>query len=162
PAGDGYGTVTVTKAGRVNLAGTLADGTKISQSAGLSKDGQWAFYAPLYAGAGSGMGWFRLMHQPQTDITGSLTWIKTSNSKNKFYPSGFTSETSVVGSAYKPSKGSANLTFENGDVVLGSGNLDKLIVNHVQVDANNHVKNLSDNKLSLALAANKGTFRGKV
>src|SRR5205085_192782 len=59
-------------------------------------------------------------------------------------------------------KGTAILTFENGDVVLGGGNLDKLIVNHVQVDANNHVKNLGDNKLSLTLAANKGTFRGKI
>jgi len=57
PAGYGYGTVSVNKAGKASLVGTLADGTKISQAGVLSKEGWWPFYVSLYAGQGSAMSW---------------------------------------------------------------------------------------------------------
>jgi hypothetical protein len=39
PSGDGYGLVTISPTGWVILAGTLGDGTKISQSVPVSTNG---------------------------------------------------------------------------------------------------------------------------
>src|SRR5206468_3396655 len=41
PGGDGYGTVKVDAGGNVLFTGTLADGTKVSQSSALSRQGFW-------------------------------------------------------------------------------------------------------------------------
>src|ERR1041385_1140137 len=48
PAADGYGTVTVTTAGRISLSGSLADGTKITQSTSLATNGLWPLFVSLY------------------------------------------------------------------------------------------------------------------
>jgi hypothetical protein len=53
PAGDGYGTVVVNPSGQASFRGSLADGTTVSLSAPVSKNGHWPFYLPLYRGAGS-------------------------------------------------------------------------------------------------------------
>ena len=44
PAGDSYGTVTVTASGKLKLAGALADSTKVAQSAVASASGEWPRY----------------------------------------------------------------------------------------------------------------------
>ena len=53
PAGDSFGTLKVSSAGQVKFVGTLADGTKVSQSATLSQAGYWPLHIPLYSGNGS-------------------------------------------------------------------------------------------------------------
>src|SRR5262249_25582069 len=57
PVADGYGTVSVTTAGRLSLAGLLADGTKITESTSLSTNGQWPLFGSLYNGMGSVVSW---------------------------------------------------------------------------------------------------------
>ena len=49
PQGNGYGTREGECAGQVEFKphGTLADGTKITQTAAVSKDGTWPIYVPL-------------------------------------------------------------------------------------------------------------------
>ncbi len=49
PQGTGYGTIAVSKAGLVRLAGTLGDGTAISAGGPLTAAGEFSVYIPLYA-----------------------------------------------------------------------------------------------------------------
>ena len=45
PGGFGCGTVSINPAGLIMMKGNLADGTAMSQSVSVSKDGRWPFYA---------------------------------------------------------------------------------------------------------------------
>ena len=163
PAGGGYGTIVVSKAGRVKFAGSLADGTKVSLSTSLSSDGSWPCYISLYGGQGSVMGWNLFLDHVQTDVAGSVTWIKPVNAKSKNYLAGFTNETSLVGSVYRaPASGAGVVGFTSGEVTLGGGNLDKPIVNQVSIDSKGRVKNPGGDKLTLSFSPSQGTFRGKI
>src|SRR5436190_5917949 len=147
PGGFGNGTVSVSKAGKVKLTGTLADGTKISQGSTISQGGLWPFYLSLYAGKGCALSWITFSKESLTDLHGTFTWMKAAGAKSKSYPAGFSNETEVLGSAYHaPASGTRVLSFETGDVTLGGGNLENIVNNHVTVDGKNRVKNLSDNK----------------
>ena len=73
PAGDSFGSLKVDVAGRVKFAGTLADGTKVSQTASLSKGGYWPLYVPLYSGNGSLMSWLAFASTTNSDLSGRLT-----------------------------------------------------------------------------------------
>src|SRR5262249_1337184 len=100
PGGDGFGTVTITPRGGLTFAGTLGDGTRTSQTTILTTSGQWPFYSALYAGKGSILGWLTFSNQADSDITGPVDWFKLPQPASKFYPAGFTNQTSVAGSAY--------------------------------------------------------------
>ena len=160
PGGDGYGTVSVSTAGAIKLAATLADGTKLSQSAVATTDGEWPLYASLYSGQGEILGWLSLTNPPDAGIGGEVDWIKSPISNAKLYPGGFNFETSVIGSIYY-SKASPLIGFNNGMVVLNGANLASPITNNVSVSATK-VTNLSTNKLTLKLTSSKGTFTGSV
>jgi hypothetical protein len=71
PAGAGYATLTADRAGRVNLVGSLADGTKISQSAYVSRDGEWPLYIALYGNGGSVLSWLSFLRMCTGTSTGS-------------------------------------------------------------------------------------------
>jgi len=147
PAADGYGTLTVSTAGRVSLAGTLADGTKISQSTSLSTNGLWPLFVSLYSGQGSIVSWVSFTNSAQSALSGNVNWIKPLAPAAKFYPAGFTNQTEIVGFAYhQPPKGTAILDFNSGAVSFSGGNLAQNITNHILLDGNNHVNNLDANK----------------
>ena len=62
-------TLTVATSGQVTFAGTLADGTTVSQSAKLSQYGQWPLYASLNSGKGQLRGWLgRCLGTDPTDL----------------------------------------------------------------------------------------------
>ena len=51
PGGDGYALITVDAAGRVTAFGDLGDGLPLQPvTAGISKNGDWPFYVPVYKG----------------------------------------------------------------------------------------------------------------
>jgi len=140
PAGDGFGAIRVTTSGGAVFSGSLADGTKVTQSAGLAKDGSWPFYASMYAGNGSLVSWLTISKQPDAtpDITGLMSWIKQSGSPSKAYLSGFTTEAHAVGAVYaRPSNpsqhiiglNSAEIAFTDGDL------LDAPFTNSIPIDA---------------------------
>lgn len=163
PSADGYGTVTVTTAGRLSLAGSLADGTKITQSTSLSTNGQWPLFISLYNGHGSIVSWVTFTNLAQTALSGSLNWIKPLNPTAKYYPAGFTNQTQLLGFAYQqPAKGNGVLDFSGGAVTLDGGNLARSITNLVLLDANNRVNNLDANKLSMTITLPTGAFRGTI
>jgi hypothetical protein len=163
PAGDGFGIVTVTPAGLVTLTGTLADGTPVSQSTTLSKSGQWALYAPVYAfGRGSMLGWLSFTNTLSSDISGLLSWIRPVIPTTPQFTTGFAVTTEAVGSLYiPPANESPILNMGTGIVALGDGALVQSFTNQIQLNANNTVANLSNNGLQLTFNTGNGLFAGK-
>ncbi|HWD91106.1 MAG TPA: S8 family serine peptidase [Verrucomicrobiae bacterium] len=156
PTGDGYGTVTVSTSGKIKLAGSLADGTKLSQSSTLSVNGQWPLYASLYAGQGQLLGWLTFTNSGSENPGGDIDWIKNAIPGAKFYPNGFNFDFHALGSIYNP--GAAPLIgFENGVVILTGGNLPNAITNNVTVAGTSAT---GANGLTLKLSSATGTFKG--
>jgi hypothetical protein len=162
PAGDGFGIVKVTTAGKVTLSGVLADGTSVSQSGTLTESGQWALYAPLYVGRGSVLGWLTFTNTPGGDIDGWVRWIRPVQPSIALYTMGFGVVTEAIGSQYiKPPAGTRVLDFTNGIVIFSYGNLSEPFTNQVQLSANGRIVNLSDNGLSLNVNTRNGMFSGR-
>jgi hypothetical protein len=158
PFGDGYGTVAVSTAGKIKLTGSLADGTKLSQSAVASVNGDWPLYVSLYAGQGQILGWLSLTNSGVENVGGDVSWIKAAMPTAKFYPSGFDFDTHATGSSYN-SAAVPLINFTSGVVILTGGNLSDGITSGVTV---NGISVTSTNKLTLKLSAAKGTFKGTV
>jgi len=96
PQNDGTGTVTVNASGQVKFKGVLGDGTKVSQSATASLDGDWPFYIPLYHQGGQIMGWLNFSGG---NVGGQTSWIKEPNAKSKTFQAGFDLNPVATGSA---------------------------------------------------------------
>jgi hypothetical protein len=158
PAGDGYGTVTVNTAGTVSFSGSLADGTKISQSSAISNQGEW----PLYFASkqGSILGWITFATSPDHDLSGSAKWTKLPLSTSKYYPAGFTNSVNVIGSIYRFTNGVPVLNFVNGLVALGGGNLAGGVTNGVSLDSASKITNLSSNALTMSVTTSSGLLKG--
>jgi hypothetical protein len=163
PNGDSYGTVTVDKTGKVKLTGSLADGTKITQTVTISKNGEWPLFIPLYAGQGSLFGWLNFATTATNDISGDVVWLKSNIPTARFYPAGFSLPGTAEGFRYHPpASGMGVLNFTSGSVVLSGGDLAPGVTNLIAIDARNHVTNLSSNRFSLTFKTSTGTFSGRV
>lgn len=116
PKGNGYGTLIVDGAGIARLAGALGDGTKVSASASLSKDGALPLFLSLYKTKGALFGVITFRDVTNvSDCDGPLTWIKTPVPTDALYPSGFTAHPTLVGSKYTaPPVGTRILNFQSG------------------------------------------------
>jgi hypothetical protein len=161
PGGEGYGTVVVSGAGQVTFSGSLADGSALSQSVPVSRDGRWPLYASLYTGKGSVWGWLAFdAYDPARSLQGELSWIKPAQLGIKYYPAGFTNEVTAVGSRYTQPAGLTNrvIHLTNGVVSFEGGNLSAPFTNLVSLTLSNRVINASSNTLSLTLSS--GLFSG--
>jgi len=163
PGGDGYGMVTLSPLGALKLAGKLADGTLLSQSIPASADGWWALYSALYASKGSLHGWMLFTNQPDSDISGELSWIKPALATSKYYPLGFTNASDAVGAFYAaPLTANRVVNITSGTVEFLHGNLIQPITNNVLLTTNNKIINLSSNKLTMTFTLASGLFKGSV
>jgi hypothetical protein len=136
PGGAGFGKVTVTPAGLASLAGTLSDGTVVAPAAaGVSRDGQWPLYIPLYGAGtfGSLSGWIDFTNAPGSSLQGTGAWFRT-NSSGRLYPHGFTNTVSITGSTFIPGSARTNVLGQtNLQVFLGGGNLPVALSNYVSL-----------------------------
>lgn len=161
PGGSGYGTVSVDGAGRVRLAGTLADGTKVSQSATLSGNGQWPLYVQVYGGQGLLLGWIDFTSTDRDDLGGGLSWIKPASARSKYYPQGFALQTIAFGARYqRPARGIPFLSFSDGQVLLRGGNLSEAILTDVRLGADGKAVDSSGTNLKLSCNPSSGWFKG--
>jgi len=162
PQGDGYGTATVGANGTVKFGGALADGTKISQSVTLSKNGEWPLYAPLYRGRGSVLSWVVFDAIRTNDVLhGLLSWIRPPGPAPKYYTNGFMAESLLTGWGYRnPGTTNRILVLTNGLLVLGGGNLGQVFTNKFILGPNNKVTNDGPNKLELTFTGRSGQFTG--
>jgi len=160
PGGDGYGAATVDVAGNVSLSGVLADGTSFTTAAVITGAGQWPFYASLYGGKGSLIGW--LAFATNGDLSGQLQWIKEAQPTAKYYPAGFTNRTDAAGSVYRCSNNAPVLGFTNGQVSLTGGNLLESLTHQIAIGAQDQITDLTANKAAFTLTASSGLFSGSV
>lgn len=164
PAGDGFGSLRVSTNGLAQFSGTLADGTKVSQSASVSRTGLWPFYVPLYSGQGSALSWLAFTNRPGDDLNGLMNWIRHTNMLSGYYRSGFTNQLQAVGSVYQPPLGATNhvLDLTNATVAFSGGNLSADFTNRISLGLSSRVSNLDSNRLSLSFSLASGTFQGSV
>jgi Subtilase family len=156
PAGDGYGAATVSTSGKIKFTGSLADGTKLSQSSAVSVNGNWPLYVSLYAGQGQILGWLSFTNSGGENPDGDVDWLKNAITGAKFYPNGFNFGLHTTGSIYNPAA-SPLINFANGMVVLTGGNLPNAVTNAVTVAGTSAT---GANKFSLKLSTANGTFKG--
>ncbi len=150
PGGDGYGLVALTTNGIVKPTGGKAgDFEKLkSVMTGISKNGDWPFYAAMYADSdartspvltaktfrGSVFGWLQFL--TNGTVSGTLFWNKNPQSTNSgYYDLGFTNSETIVGSSYtKPLLSpvlvsATNLNQYPYGLLLADGNLLATITN---------------------------------
>jgi uncharacterized delta-60 repeat protein len=160
PIGFGYGTILVDKTGGVRLQGALADGTKISQAAGLSEDGHWPLYLPLYGGEGSISGWVTFTNNGYADLGGLMTWSKPQLSRGAF-DSGIVVQASVHGSRYhRPAAGQRVLQIVDGQISLVDQNSQGVFAGRFGLRTDNQAVNLGSNQLGLKFNLDNGLFSG--
>jgi hypothetical protein len=161
PGGDGFGTVKIDGSGTVLLSGTLADGTKVTQSTTVSKQGIWPLYAAPYLGRGVILSWIQLADQVDSDLGGHLVWIKPAGVVGKYYPGGFTNDIWATGSRYQaPATGARALNMSEGKLVLRGGGLSGTVAHDLTLGTNNRVTMPTGTKLTLTLTPTTGLFKG--
>lgn len=149
PAGYGYGTMTVSAGGVVQWSGVLADGTKVSQTSAVSKDGLWPLYRSLYGGGGAVISWMQFnTNLPTSDVSGQFIWIK---------PAGFTNSLEAVGSAFTAPSGRPILNLTNLDLIFSGGGLQNAFTNSISLYSLNR---LSADRLKLSFSTSSGLFNG--
>ena len=123
PGGAGWAKVIVSPAGMASLAGALSDNTTVAPSAaGVSKDGRWPLYIPLYGTGtlGSLSGWVTFTNLPGLSLEGGAAWFRT-NSSGKLYPHGFTNHVSITGSTFTPGSAKTNVLGRTNFLITLSG-----------------------------------------
>ena len=164
PGGSSFGTVLVGKDGSAKFAGTLADGTKFTTKSGLSKDGWWPVYIPLYTGNGSIISLNLFSDETLSDLSGPFTWIKPAIATAKVYPAGFTVQPTLTGSYYRvPTNGVQSvLNFTAGTVDFTAGTLPGDFSTPVTLTFDGKVTDTGTNKLTLSITKTTGLFTGSV
>lgn len=162
PGGDGAGFVTATTNGVLTLAGTLGDGTPVTQGAALAREGDWPVFVPLYGGAGLLLGWGSVSaHHAPLDLKADLVWFKPPGLSGKRYPGGFAERVELRGARYaKPPRDTTPLNWTNGIVRLDAGTLDTTLIYDVLWVSNKLVVMTSTNNLWLTNALKSGLFGG--
>ncbi len=106
PGGDGWGMVSVDKAGVAKLAGRLGDGTAVTETGYLSGEDEVCFHRELYKtkpekGRIGGRVVFR--DEPGiSDFAGRMQWVKLEDTREKQYADGFDVEVTLLGSRFEP------------------------------------------------------------
>jgi hypothetical protein len=165
PGGAGFGKVTVTPAGLASLAGTLSDGTVVAPAAaGLSRNGLWPLYLPLYTAGtlGSLSGWVDFTNSPGSSLQGIGNWFRT-NSSGKLYPHGFTNTVSITGSTFTPGTTRTNVLGQtNLQVQLSGGNLPVALSNNVTLFPTGSLKTNGPgvSRLTLSVVPSSGLISG--
>ena len=158
PGGDSYGTIVVSSSGAISLKGVLSDGTKVTQKANLLTNGQWPFYAPLYAGHGSIFGWLTFSNGM---IDGTVEWFKPSGSGGKLYTGGFTNTSEAAGSSYVFTSGTPVLNFASGILAVSNGNLSNSFIEGFDLSTANKITS-TNTTLKMTITSSTGLFKGSV
>lgn len=158
PLGYGYGSITVDTAGNVKFSGTLADGTKVTQSATVSQNGQWPLFIPLYSGNGQFLSWQTFGNTGAQDVGGMFNWIKPATN-GKVYPAAFNVSGNAFGALYN-AKLAPITGFGGGLLQFTGGNLSSALANTIAIGPNNRVTNLGPQILTMTLTPNQGFFSG--
>jgi len=165
PAGFGCATLSINTSGLIAMKGNLADGTAMSQSVSVSKDGRWPFYvaypAPPAGNGGGVCGWLTFSNRPASALSGMLYWFRPEGKTPAVYQPGFTNTATVMGSSYY-SADKPLLALTNGQVTLDGGNLPFTLTNQIILEPNGTitVSPPNTNKLALTISKTTGAISG--
>jgi Bacterial Ig domain/Divergent InlB B-repeat domain len=161
PAGYGFGTVTVDALGTIIFNGTLGDGTRVSQTNFLSRDGHWPLSVWPYSGQGGLLGWLTFTNEADRDIRGQVSWFRAPQAAAKLYPKGISFDhwLDVTGSLYAATNGMPLLDWTNGLLELAGGNLSQNLTNGAMLATN---KLTGTNSLVLTITNVSGLFGGSL
>jgi hypothetical protein len=108
PEGAGYAMIKVTAAGAAQWSGRLADGSALTRSLRLGREGDLPLHGLFYQGTGSIQGWVKIQpdlpSKAASEVDGTLTWVKGDQgaSPSGLYRSGFPLHTlTVFGGTYR-------------------------------------------------------------
>jgi hypothetical protein len=139
PYGTSYGTITVNTSGAITFGGNLADGTTVSQSSSVSKDGRWPMYLPSSNPNESVFGWNYFTNQTLT-APAFVSWINVTNkAKAALYFFGFTNQEAAVVASYYTATDKPILSLTEGQVTLEGGDLPFTITNQIEWASNNTI-----------------------
>lgn len=165
PQGNGFGSLKVDASGKTRVMGSLADGTRFTQGAGISKETNWPFYVTLYRQSGSASGTIRFRDQPGvSDFDGPINWFRPANAAAKTFANGFSTQNELLGSTYGPTAPVLAVppAVENVVVNLGEGDLESDLQKTATLETNNRfvVLDSDDEKLRISVSATSGTLNG--
>lgn len=101
PAGTGFGKMTVSTKGAVVIVGKLGDGEPFAVGSFLTSDEEVPIYAPAYPkDKGYLAGLLAFGDQPDSEITGALSWKKPARDTDLLYPLGFNTTALFRGTRY--------------------------------------------------------------
>lgn len=170
PAGDGWGTMTVTPDGKAVLVITHGDGVKTTFASVVARRSGQPSILPIYAnlyttpikGAVCGEATFRDVADISDLDAAALHWWKPANPKDKRYPGGFSGPLTLIGAFYtKPATGIRALDLPTALVTLSGGDL---ALSPTQRSIAWSTKNLityaGPGKFTLKINSAAGTFTG--
>ena len=158
PQGDGFGSITVGATGLLRFAGTLGDGTPVSQSVYVSDSGGWPLFAAPYAAGGTISGALSVTGAGQgATVGGTAAWFKTGLSTHKgAYPAGFSASVNAVGAAFATK---LPIAYTSGTATIGAGGITAPGPYSLRITASGHVTSTPAG-LSLSLSPATGNFSG--
>ncbi|HUJ12010.1 MAG TPA: glycosyl hydrolase family 28 protein [Verrucomicrobiae bacterium] len=159
PQGFGYGTLKVSKTGRGQMRGALADGSKINAAAPVSKHGTWPLFKSLYKKQGVLIGWTTFTSN--TAVAATADWFRPAL-PSSLYPHGFTANVALTGKRYiRPSEGSPSVAGDY-QITLGGGNLNSDLVEDAYLYDVGNVVVVSPNPENLQMRIDPATghFKG--
>ena len=155
PGGDSYGTCVVDKTGRLTFVSSLSDGTRVTQSTFVSRNGQSPLYVSLYSGQGYLFTWLTFSSTDTSDLTSQVYW---NNSKL-----GFSVVSDLNGSVYNPPVfGGTNLNFTDATLTLRGGGLSQDLQGRVQMRSDGRLTSSSSLRVTLSFASQTGIFKGSL
>ena len=160
PRGYGYGMLAIAKTGGGKLAGMLADGTKFSASAPVSRHGTWPLYNLLYKNQGSSLGW--VTFTTNDTLAATVDWFRPYLPGSIYFANGFATNVTLMGEKFVSVADGGPSPEGAGTIRLGCGNLFDDIVRTATVDAAGNVTVLSpgEENLRLKLEPTTGQFSG--
>lgn len=157
PLGSSWGTVTISPTGALAFAGSLADGTAVSQSSAILTNGWWPLYLNLYGGKGSLWGWNQSANGTMCANPG-LSWINGGNaSKTAALTGGFTNQSATLtGGPFNPNV-QPPTGFSSAQVSVTNAEWGKGFTNAIGITPAGAVADLGGGISRLTLSINKST-----
>lgn len=157
--GAGYGKFTVKANGTIQFSGVLADGTVITQTTVVAKDGRWPLFAGPYKGRGYLAGWLQFTNEETGCLSGEPIWVKQAF-KTTSYGQGLTNTLQTIGSTYN-AKAKPVLNLENPEAFFWGASLNEPIT-FTAIPANTNALSYSGtNSLKLTVTSSSGLISGK-
>ena len=164
PVGFGYGTIAIDRSGNLQWAGVLADGTPVSQTTTVCKQGLWPLFASLYGGGGVAISWMQFATN-KNDMSGQFIWIKNGglgSAYTSMYAAGITNSAIVEGAPYvAPTSTSPPLNPTNRVTFLGGGltNASASFTNWFTVNTRGQIAS-TNKQFTLSVTSSSGLISG--